>query len=219
MRFVRSIVILALATVFAGCDILDSIEGSGHVRTETRDVRGFDKIELSGTGKLLIEQGDTESLAITTDDNLFKHIRTEVLGSTLKLSSKDMVMLDPSDGVTYKLVVKKLTALRLSGGTEVDAKGIKTDFFSITVSGAGSIKISGETKHQEITISGAGEYNAENFKSKHTSITVSGVGEAVLAASDTLEVNVSGAGEVKYIGDPVVTQHISGAASVEKKKE
>jgi hypothetical protein len=217
MKSGRCVSILALATLFAGCDILNSIKGSGKVMTETRQVKGFDKIELHGTGKLLIEQGDTDSLTITTDDNLLKHISTEVWGSTLTIRTKDLVSLDPSDGVTYKVVVKKLTALHLSGGTEVDAKRIKADSFSISVSGAASIRISGEATRQEIVISGAGEYDGSDFKSRNASITVSGAGEAVVAASDNLEVNISGAGDVKYIGDPKVDQQVSGAGSITKK--
>jgi hypothetical protein len=40
---------------------------SGDVKTESRDVQGFDSVEFSGAGTLTIEQTGTESLEIQAD--------------------------------------------------------------------------------------------------------------------------------------------------------
>ena len=60
----------------------DGIEGSGDVITETRDVAGFRRIVLVGEGNVIITQGDSESLEVTTDDNLMQYIETSLNGKT-----------------------------------------------------------------------------------------------------------------------------------------
>lgn len=213
-RVICGLALLALVSVGSGCN---SMRGSGRIASESRSVKDFTSVELSGTGTLIIEQGDVESLSITTDDNLLEYLTADVVGSKLKLGTKELAQIRPSTGVTYKLLVKKLNAIGLAGGADLEVKGLLTDSLTVAVAGASDIRISGETHDQKIAISGAAKYNAENFKSKDAAITVTGAGSAVLAVSDRLNVHITGAGEVKYVGDPMVTQEVTGAGIVEKK--
>ena len=217
LRILTGLSLLASALVLSGCFFHDSIRGSGTVVSESRDVKGFTGIELMGSGKLVIEQSDTESLSIKTDDNLMEFIVAKVENGTLKLYPKESFNLDPSSELTFTLLVKKLNKVGVSGGAEIDARGIKTDSLTIAVSGAAEIKITGETVDHKVAISGTGELSAEGFNSKSASISISGAGHAVLAVSDRLDVEVSGAGEVEYIGNPKVTENISGAGSVTRR--
>src|SRR5204862_5664202 len=187
------------------------------VISESRPVKDFTGLELHGSGKLIIEQSDVESLTVTADDNLLPDLTSEVRNSRLVLGTKDFLNINPTGFVTYKLLVKKLNSIDVSGGAEIDAKGLLTDSLSVNVSGAGDITITGETGDQTISISGAGKYRADGLKSKKASVNISGIGSALLAVSEHLDVHVSGAGEVEYIGDPQVTQDVSGAGTVRKK--
>jgi hypothetical protein len=65
----RHRVVLALLAVLllAGCTIT---RGSGQLSSESRQVSGFTKVELSGSGELKIEQTGTESLTISAEDNV-----------------------------------------------------------------------------------------------------------------------------------------------------
>jgi hypothetical protein len=170
-------------------------------------------VEVSGSAKLILEQGDTESLTITADDNLLQHLRSAVSGSKLSLGSE--VSISPTEPVVYKLSVKKLNSLAVSGDVSVEANGVRTEALAVAISGAGNIKLSGEAKEQKVAISGIADYQAENFKTADTSIAISGSGNAVVAASAHLNVDVSGAAEVEYIGNPEVKKNISGAGSVQ----
>jgi hypothetical protein len=210
---------LGLAVGAAGCGAIgfDARNGSGNVISESRSVKDFTGVEVNGSGKLIIEQSDVESLTITADDNLLPDLTSEVRDSTLRLGTRDFLNLNPTGSVTYKLFVKNLNSIGISGGAEIDAKGLRTDSLTVRVSGAGDITITGETEDQTISISGAGKYHADGFKSKKASVRISGIGSAVLAVSDLLDVQVSGAGEVEYIGDPQVTQNVSGAGTIRKR--
>jgi len=56
----KLILIIGLITIF-----LISMNSCVGAISEERDVSGFDKVTLSGSGDLIIEQGDTESLTVT----------------------------------------------------------------------------------------------------------------------------------------------------------
>ena len=219
MRRALSVVIVAAVAIAAsGCMHLNAIEGSGHVVTETREVSGVKGVEVVGSAKVILKQGDTERVEITADDNLMEYLTTDVTGSKLTLGTKDWVNLDPTDKVIYKVFVKELNSLGISGSAELEAEGVRTDSLMVAVSGSGDIRISGEAGMQKIAISGSANYEGEDLKSKETSLVVSGSGKAVLAVSEKLDVQVSGSGDVEYIGDPKVTQSISGSGSVKQRR-
>lgn len=134
-------------------------------------------MDLSGSGKMIIEQSDVESLSITADDNLLPYLTSEVHGSRLSLSTKDFIR--PTGPVTYELLVKKLKSISISGGAQIDAKGLATDSLDVSVSGAGDITISGQTDKETVSISGAGKYRADDFKSKSATVDISGIGSAI----------------------------------------
>jgi len=67
MRLRLALALLAVLLLVSACSVT---KGSGRVVTETREVGGFTKVELSGSGELTIEKTGTESLSISAEDNL-----------------------------------------------------------------------------------------------------------------------------------------------------
>src|ERR1044071_4893482 len=105
----RAYVLAAGSLFLSGCVVFDAIGGSGKIVTEPRTVSNFSTIKLSGSGQVDIEQTGTESLTVTTDDNLMQYIKTEVRGDTLELGFRDpMTNLRPTQDIVFKLTVKKL---------------------------------------------------------------------------------------------------------------
>ena len=89
---------------------------------------GFSAVSLGGAGHVVIEQTGTESLAVTTDDNLLPYIRTEVRGHTLELGFTDSLTNPrPTHDVVFKLTVKTIEGLDLSGSGSAVAKGLDSD--------------------------------------------------------------------------------------------
>lgn len=206
--------VVALATMITGCA---EVRGSGDVVTESREVPGVTSVELADDGELYIEVSGTETLTVTADDNLQQYLSSDVIGSRLVLDTRDHVNLDPTAEIIYKLTVKSLEEIRISGDGSVDARGIHSDRLKIKVSGDGSITIAGNADEQEIRISGDGGYHGENLTSRQARVDISGDGKAVLAVSEKLNVNISGDGSVEYVGSPTITERISGDGSIRKK--
>jgi hypothetical protein len=211
---------LLLTLTLGGCASfapLGGLQGSGARKTETRAVSSFSRLDLSGIGTVNVSLTGTESLTITTDDNILPLLTSSVSGSTLTLGLKPGTLnVRPSNGITWNLTVKDLTAITLSGAGNINAQGLRTTSFSADVSGAGTLTISGAATSQTVDISGAGSYQARAFATTNTTAEVSGTGSAYVSASGTLDATVSGVGSIIYYGSPQVTQHVSGVGSVKQ---
>lgn len=192
------------------------VNGSGHVKTERRPVSGFTSVTLSGVGHLIITQTGTESLSITTDDNILPLIDTRVNGGTLSIGVKPGSLIGRVTQLDYHLTVKTLRGIDVSGAGTATATGLTADAFDITLSGAGNATISGQSQSLSVTISGAGGFDGRQFATQTATVNISGAGSASVATSQTLDATISGAGSVTYYGSPHVTQHISGAGSIKQ---
>jgi hypothetical protein len=210
-----------------------TIEGSGNIITEERAVSGFDRLTLSGFGEVSVQQGDEESLTVSTDDNIMPYIRTRVRNKTLILDFDDKGRFrsyNPSDGVKFNLVVKDLSRIDISGAGSFEVNELETERLLVDLSGAGSLEIgtltadelvirqsgagtvfvSGQVKGQELTHSGVGSYHAADLESETAIIDISGAGTATLWATESLDIEISGLGNVIYYGNPRIIQSISG---------
>ncbi len=210
------------------------VRGSGNVITENRTVAGFNAVEMSGIGTLIIEQGDKESLEITAEENLMRHIKSDVSGSRLQISGEDFVNLRPTQDIIYRLKVKNLRQIETSGLGNVEMKNLETDDLEVEISGngrvsleklqatsllleisgLGDVTINGEVKSQQIEISGAGNYNSPNLASETARVDISGNGTAILWVTNQLDLDLSGAGTIHYYGSPLINSDISGSGTV-----
>jgi hypothetical protein len=210
------------------------IIGSGEAESESRRLSGFSKVDLSGIGTLIIEQGTSESLEITADENILEYLTSDVSGSTLNLGVRDFVSIDPKTDIIYHLSVKDLEKIETSGLGIVEIDSMDTtdleieisgsgnftikefiaESLDIEVSGMGNINLAGSVEKQRIRLSGTGKYIAGNLKSSYTKIDISGSGEAEVWVIDELEADLSGVGSLRYYGSPVVSTEISGIGTL-----
>ena len=229
-----------LALALAGCELrigpADVVQGSGNVKTESREVQGFDRVEVAGVGSLTIAQGTAEALTIQAEDNLLPRLRSTVENGTLHLGPGPGTQVGPTKPIRYDLKVKQLRAIALSGAPDATAAGLNADKLDLDVSGAGrmnlahvtantiavhisgegAVTVSGQTPQQTVSISGAGRYEAADLASQRATIDISGAGNCAVRASERLSATISGAGHVTYTGSPAVEAHVSGAGSVTK---
>ena len=111
-----------------------------------------------------------------------------------------------------------LTSLNASGAGTIAVSGLKNEKFEIDVSGAPTIKASGETKALTIDASGAGKIDTHRLRAAQVAVDSKGVSTVEVYASEQLDATVSGPSHVIYRGDAVVNRTIHGPGSVEKKE-
>lgn len=233
-RYTKIIILLIVGIFLITACGANYIQGSGNVAKEEREVSGFDRIDMSGYGEVIITQGNAESLTIETDDNLLEYIESNVRNNTLYLEFTDNTIPDPSGTITYRLNVINLEALELSGAGsfrvqsldtpnlgitfdgagKIDLDSLIADEVSVQINGAGDINFAGKVGKQDIHIKGAGKYSAPDLQSDQASVQIEGVGKVVIWVADTLTVKIDGAGNIDYYGSPSVTQDIEGGGSI-----
>jgi hypothetical protein len=233
MRKERMLLVLLLPMAILAATACNTriVRGSGDLITETRQVSGFNRIDLSGSGEVIVTQNGSESLSIETDDNVMEHVRAEVVGRTLQIGFKEGVNLITPSRLVFSVDVDDLTGLAISGSGDVEVDMLEADRLEAIVSGSGEIQIgdlrvgevnaeisgsgeiglAGDAASQEVTISGSGKYLAGDLCSARVKVSVSGSGDATVCATETLDSNISGSGSVDYYGRPSINSSDSGS--------
>lgn len=216
--------------------VTEWVTGSGKVIDETREIGDITEIELQGSGDLEIIQGETPSLVITAEDNLLQYILSEQSGKRLTLRTKRGVGFTNSRPIHYRLTVKDLRSIQVSGAASIESKDLEVNDLEVSISGygkgnftnlqaeslkfeisgSGNMDASGTVDEVEIEISGAGAFDGGDLKANDVRIEISGVGNATVWAVERLTPRVSGVGNVGYYGDPTIDENNSGLVNIHR---
>jgi hypothetical protein len=201
---------------------------------ESRDVSGFDGVSHTGIGRVIITQGDHESLTIEADDNLIEYITSEVKNGTLELGFDENVRFDSTSSITFIVGARDIVELGSTGTGVIEIDELGTENLHILKSGTGSIAIgsltatdlvvnadgtgnielAGMVMKQDLELKGTGNYNAPDLESQIAGVSVTGTGGVVIWVLDSLDVEITGVTKVSYYGNPEVTQSITGTGSL-----
>lgn len=242
-----SLLILAASTLLIlACSVSGTgfglVRGSGNVITETRQVSGFDQVEVHGGGNLYLVQGNSETLEIEAEDNIMPYLRSRVINGTLILDFDDTEnkSFNTTRPVNYYLSMVDIERMAISGGGDINAEDIITSSLKTEISGGGDLKIdnieadslevhisgggdirlyAGEAAQQDVHVSGGGKYDASDVRSQTVTANVSGGGDLIVWAENALKVNVSGGGSVYYYGNPTVDSSISGGGDIIRREK
>lgn len=190
-----------------------TITGSGTLLTETIAIRDFDRIVADGGFTLNITQSGTESLRVSTDDNILPHLIMEVEDQTLYLRSKPEVNIQPTS-LIYELQCKTLTRLSTNGSGDVTLNDINTDSLMLQTNGSGRLSGQGTIELLEIDINGSGTFALRTLIAQKVNVDIAGAGDVTVHATQSLAVTIRGSGKVSYFGNPTVEKVIQGSGSV-----
>lgn len=171
--------------------------------TETRDVVGLNAVLLAGSGLIVIEQGEGESLRVEADERLMNCIKTQVVGNELQISYEDHPSLGfPVDKTKFYLTVKEIKKIIIDGSAELKDSSLPTKELALVINGSGRFKLEGTVDQQEISIAGSGSFLGQKLEGKEAKVDLVGSGRVEVNASDRLDVSLRGSGSVGYLGDP-----------------
>ena len=193
-----------------------AVSGSGNVKVEERRVAGFDRVSVAGTGELILEQSNEESLTVEAEDNLLPLLMSQVEGGRLSLGVRPNTTISATRPIIYRLKVRSLKELRASGAVKVSATGIDQPALAVDTSGSVTSMFAGRAATQDIAVSGIGRWDGRALEGREASVEISGTGEAIVNAAEALNVRASGTATVRYLGAPRVDQQVSGLAKVER---
>jgi hypothetical protein len=206
----------ASARIFNFSVNFGGVKGSGNVVNEKRNVADFDSIEVGGVFDVEVVAQKEFSVEIEADDNLLQHIRTEVKGGTLEISTDKSIK--SSNAIRVRISAPDIERLQVSGASKLSLSNVKNDSLKIDASGASKLNVQGETRELEIELSGASKIEAEGLKAENVNVDGSGASSASVNVSGDLKADMSGASKVTYSGNPRnLEKSTSGASSVRGK--
>jgi hypothetical protein len=218
-------------------DFNGSLRGSGVVVSQTRQLSDFNSIEINYPVEITVQQGGTNSLIVTAENNLVPQLATRVSGSTLTIENNQpdwIRRVTPTRPVVIHMTVKDLQQVDFPTAGTLTVENLQTDHLDLSISGAGAVTLSNLTAHKlDVNLSGAGNITASgsadnlvldisglggfhgaDLASQTAGITISGAGNATVWAKTNLDVHISGTGSVNYFGSPQVSREVSGLGSV-----
>jgi len=222
------------------CIRIAGIRGSGIVISEDRNNSGFDSVSVSSGMNLFLKQGTSESLRIEAEDNILPLVLTDVKNGKLEIKFKNSLIGGPSfhKPVNVYLTVKDLKELDVSSGVRIESEEIKSDSLkislssgvygkmiiisqklSVNLSSGAKLEISGQADSQDIDLGSGSTYIARYLDSKTIVIHASSDSNAIVNASENLNVKISSGAYVEYLRSPKVVSDISPGGELKNTSE
>ncbi len=191
------------------------VRGTGPSVDRTINVSDFQGIDVSSGIDVILVQGNSESLILTAQENLFEYITATVENGTLKIYSRNNIR--PTRPMKARITFKNISNLRVRGGGDtysetplnVDALDISIsgggDFSSVinsetlkfNISGGGDAEIGGKTDDYNISVSGGGDLKSK-VNAENTSCRLVGGGDLYLrneTQASEADIEISGGGD------------------------
>jgi hypothetical protein len=238
----NNILLLAimLLTTISYSQSWKKVSGNGNITTENRTTSDYDAISCAGSFDYILVSGTEGQLKIEGEENLLKHVVTEVKNGKLIIKTEKGINLKTSMGKTIKVTIpfKDINAVSLAGSgdlwsedtisaTSLDVSlagsgdvnlSIKATSVESNIAGSGDIKLKGSTTNLEVSISGSGDFSGFNLDSDNTEVAISGSGDVQVVSNNSLKARVSGSGDIDYKGNPEKEDtKVSGSGSISSK--
>jgi Putative auto-transporter adhesin, head GIN domain len=237
----RGIILLAFILAI---NVSAGIANGQSLVKETRDVKGFTKVNFGVSGSLYINIGPEFKVVIEGEKKYLEEIITEVSGGKLVIKNENWRLhnwrMNMNERITVYITMPEFNGLGVSGSGKAEIKdAVKTNDLSLSVSGSGKIYASdisvsnldcsisgsgdismggnGSSSRADISISGSGNYFGDSFKIGSAEIHISGSGNCTCNVTQSLRASVSGSGDITYEGNPKVDAHVSGSGKVRSK--
>jgi hypothetical protein len=194
MRRPRLVALLAVAIVSlalaAGCGF---VSGSGNVMTKQLARRGFTRVEVGDSFRVLVSEGAAFAVQVAMDDNLFQYLEADVEGDTLRLGLKDGNSYGDAT-LSAAVTLPELREIQLSGASEGRMWGFnRLQPLRVALSGDSSLKVVDlRSTAVDMGLSGSSDLSG-TWVMTGGSFELSGDSEVRLTgAADTLSLGVSG---------------------------
>ena len=214
----------------------NSIQGSGKLQKQTREVGSFHGVALSVPGTVELRIGNTDSVTIEADDNILPLIDTAVENGTLRIRPAKRNANFRQSSLTIVIQARQVERISVGGSGSITATGLRAEKLRFDVGGSGSIdardldsrqvavaiggsgnfKASGKTEQLTASIGGSGNIQAGRLAAREVQVSIGGSGEAQVWAKDDLSISIGGSGEVSYYGDPRISRSMQRSSSIKR---
>lgn len=226
-----SLIVLAMAQTLVSCVYRTNVLDVDSPKiTQTRSLKGFERINVYGSPTVYYTQADTFSVRLEGPESIVKDIVTKVEGNTLSVRNKGKIgMVNISIGAVGDVHVfvtsPDLIGVQLYGSGDFKAEGkVDTDNMRIALRGSGDIFFNDiicdnctseligsgdlfiknlETQTSTISLVGSGDVSIEQRNVQNTDVTLKGSGDVkvkLIEGCKNATCNLVGSGDITLKG-------------------
>lgn len=193
-----------------------SISGTGGMVTKTLNIDNFDKVGVALNAKVILTQGNSQSVTVTGQQNIIDILEKDVDGRSWDIGFPSKYKVKNYDKLTIKITMPSFRALAIAGSGEIETNG---DFsglgnVNMAIAGSGDISVGGSAQDIRLEIAGSGSIDVAGLTSTDCDVEIAGSGDCQVNVGGKLDVSIAGSGSVRYKGSPSVSSSIAGSGSV-----
>jgi hypothetical protein len=200
---------IVLAASIIGCN-----RGAGEMKTETRQVAGFSRIDVGGGIGLTVRIGPAPSLEVRAQENILPLIASNVENATLRIHSTQAYT--TSEGVHVTIVTPTLGGITMNGGSQGQVAGLAADELAIDLSGGSALTASGTARSVTLKANGGSRGTLSDLAATTVTIDMSGGSTATVRASEEVKGSASGGSRVTVLGDAKLNVQATGGSDVSR---
>jgi putative autotransporter adhesin-like protein len=211
-----------------------AVAGSGRLTSRTIDLSGVTSVVVGAHFVVHLGMGGPARATVTMDDNVTDRVEATVIGDQLHLGIKPGLSVRKAT-LSAEVTVGRLDRLGTSGasrvilnpaltspalqlvlsGTSAVTGPVTVGQVQATVSGAGTLALSGQAHDLRFSAAGGSQLQLADLIVRHLDATLSGASHATVTVTDTLAAQATGASVLRYEGTPSVTRsQTSGMSSI-----
>ena len=203
----KAVSIFSILLLLAGCknssniNNPDSLNGSGNIITEQRNVSECSGLQIINVGSVYLTQDTVQSIRISADDNIMDKVITREEQGILVVGLENGSYSNIS--LKFYVSLKSVNKLLIEGAGGIECSGpVTSGNLYCMINGAGKIQLKGEGESLNCIMNGAGSINAKDYNAKNCSAAVNGAGNCTVFVTGKLDASVNGAGRITYYGKP-----------------
>lgn len=208
---------------------------------QARAVNPFHAIHVSSSFDVILTQGNEEKVVVSaSEEKYLQNITTRVENGVLEIKYEDNRKLwRGNPKLKAYIAVKNIDELKASGACIVNIEGSlnTSDFnlhltgasklkgqlmvngkFTVDLTGASDVVVSGTANETNIEATGASDIKAYDFKTQVCTIRASGASDIKISVDKELSASLTGASTVNYKGSAMIRDiKTSGASTISRK--
>ncbi len=212
-------------------------KATAEVKSEVRELKGFNRVVAQGLFNLYLVQGQAEGLKIETNENIIELFQTRIEDKTLYISMISEVR--KYKELNVYLMFKDLTEIILMNEIYLKSENL-IHFSDVTINGSGVCDVNvelyaanlsvnlvdgsrayfkGYTDNLTADMHDETELNAFDMQTINTRIVASGLSETMVNVQKNLYVFATGASNIYYIGEATIPSRLfSSTGFIVKRK-
>ncbi|MGC6431167.1 MAG: head GIN domain-containing protein [Jejuia sp.] len=205
-------VIIATCIILTSCS-LDVVIASDDITTEERVLSNFNEVEVSNDIQIVLLRGATQSVKVTTSDNLQNRVITTVTNG--KLSARLSGNISGVDVLRVEITMPMIRSLKLSSDSYGTFSGFENlDAFRLDVSSDAFITLSGSATSMNIDASSDARVEGFDFQTKTCNINCSSDATVSITCTEVLTGSATSDAIIFYKGTPELNVSTSSDGAV-----